>query len=113
MSNIAVMPSSLLRAIEMLCAALRDPHQTTHLNSLLSREFFQRVDQAIVRKRSQGNHSSMKIGNVNNRPMKIGKHASAIQLCATAIVKNVLKWSTDVEHSLGSIAFWKENSETI
>ena len=55
----------------------------------------------------------MQIGNVNNRPMKIGKHASAIQLCATAIVKNVLKWSTDVEHSLESIAFWKENSETI
>jgi hypothetical protein len=65
MTNIAVAPSALLRSIKMLCEAFRDPIQTERVNSLLSRKFFERIDQAVVRQRGQDNP--------DNRPMKIEK----------------------------------------
>ena len=92
MTNIAVAPSSLLRSMIMLCEAFRDPIQTERVNSLLSRKFFERIDQAIVRKRGQDNPT--------NRRMKIEKSASAIQLCATNVVAGLLKCSQNIEHAL-------------
>ena len=92
MTNIAVAPSSLLRSIKMLCEAFRDPIQTERVNSLLSRKFFERIDQALVRQRGQDHP--------DNRPMKIEKSASAIQLCATNAVAGLIKLSKKIEHAL-------------
>ena len=112
MTNIAVAPNLLLRTIEMLCTALSDPVQTTHLNANLSRCFFEKCDQQNVKTRSRGGRGGKYASSMPPhllRPIKIDKKASPIQFCATAIVDALIKWS----NSCFKNALWPKFCEPI